>query len=68
MPLTEKLDRNNQIAKLHAGGESYNKLAKEFGVSPQRIAQLVGRAINNQGDSHGKSLTKLSRPDTTGEA
>ncbi|MCL4251163.1 MAG: hypothetical protein KJ065_23640 [Anaerolineae bacterium] len=36
-----KVNRDQVIRKRHAAGERLSKLAREFGVSPQRVHQIV---------------------------
>lgn len=39
----EKLDRNREIYRRHKEGESYRKLSEEYGVSYERIHQIVSK-------------------------
>jgi len=56
-----KTERNELILKLHEEGQSLNELSKQFGVTPQRIHQIVTRAkelkgqelMNDRGDDSG---------------
>jgi len=36
-------ERNEQIRKRHAAGESYSELAKAFKITSQRIGQIIHR-------------------------
>jgi len=34
-------ERNEQIRKRHAAGESYSELAKKYKISSQRVGQII---------------------------
>ena len=34
-------NRNQQIRERHSAGETISDLAREFGISPQRVSQIV---------------------------
>jgi len=36
-------ERNEQIRKRHAAGESYSELAKVFKITSQRVGQIIHR-------------------------
>ena len=36
-----RTDRNQQICERHLAGETISDLAREFGISPQRVSQIV---------------------------
>ena len=56
-----KTERNNLILKLHGEGQSLNELSKQFGVTSQRIFQIIKRAkellakelMEDRGDDSG---------------
>ena len=40
---TAQLDRDDIIRQRHAAGEGLSALGREFGISPQRVYQIVSR-------------------------
>ena len=56
-----KTERNELILKLHEDGQSLNELSRQFGVTSQRIHQIIKRAkeikgqelMNDRGDDSG---------------
>ena len=41
MPTQQKYERNNKLIEMREKGVSYTKLAEEFGITKQRVHQIL---------------------------
>lgn len=46
-----KRDRNRAIVRRVAGGESQAAVARELGISAERVRQIIQREVNGKGAS-----------------
>ena len=58
---TEKTERNAQIRRMHAEGWGTHRLSNWFGVTRQRVRQILGEIPPN-GTIHGPVVPKIDKP------
>lgn len=48
MPCSEKIERNEKIFLMIESGNTYRKVAGEFGISPSRVLQIYNSMIRRK--------------------